>query len=79
MAVQLDVAHDLRPMDDGVRSDPGEGERFENDVRLALIKGALPHLTVLEFTARARATTAPTRTPTTITPTRSTCSRASSS
>jgi quercetin dioxygenase-like cupin family protein len=38
-------------MDDGVRTGPGEGERFEDDVRLALIKGALPHLTVLEFTA----------------------------
>ena len=36
---------------DGVRSGPDEGERFENDVRLALIKAALPHLTVLEFTA----------------------------
>ena len=36
-------------MDGGVRSDPGGGERFENDVRVALIKAALPHLTVLEF------------------------------
>ena len=30
-------------------SNPGEGERFEDDVRLALIKAALPHVTVLEF------------------------------
>jgi quercetin dioxygenase-like cupin family protein len=35
---------------DGVRSGPGEGERFEDDVRLALIKGALPDVTMLEFT-----------------------------
>ena len=33
-----------------MRNGPGEGERFEDDVRIALIKGALPHLTVLEFT-----------------------------
>ena len=38
-------------MEGGVRTGPGDGERFENDVRLALIKAALPHLTVLEFTA----------------------------
>ncbi len=37
-------------MDDGVRSDPGEGERFDDGVRVALIKAALLHLTVLEFT-----------------------------
>jgi len=37
-------------MDDGIRSGPGEGERFENEIRVALIKGALPHVTVLEFT-----------------------------
>lgn len=35
---------------DGVRSGPDEGERFENELRLALVKGALPQLTVLEFT-----------------------------
>src|SRR3954463_3365659 len=34
---------------DGIRSGPGEGERFEDDIRVALIKGALPHVTVLEF------------------------------
>ena len=32
-----------------MRHGPGEGERFEDDVRVALIKGALPQLTVLEF------------------------------
>jgi mannose-6-phosphate isomerase-like protein (cupin superfamily) len=36
-------------MSDGVLHGPGEGERFEDDVRVAVIKAALPHLTVLEF------------------------------
>ena len=36
-------------MDEGVRSGPGEGERFENEIRTALVRCALPHLTVLEF------------------------------
>ena len=40
---------------EGVRSDPGEGERFENDVRSVLIKAALPHVTVLEFTVESDA------------------------
>ena len=35
---------------EGVRSGPGEGERFENDIRVALIKCALPGLTTIEFT-----------------------------
>jgi quercetin dioxygenase-like cupin family protein len=34
---------------DGVRNDPGEGERFEDERRLVLIKAALPDMTVLEF------------------------------
>jgi quercetin dioxygenase-like cupin family protein len=36
-------------VDEAVRHGPGEGERYEDDVRVALIKGALPQLTVLEF------------------------------
>lgn len=36
-------------------SGPGEGERFENDRRVALIKAALPDLTVLEFTIESDA------------------------
>jgi quercetin dioxygenase-like cupin family protein len=36
-------------VDEAVHTGPGEGERFEDDVRVALIKAALPHLTVLEF------------------------------
>jgi quercetin dioxygenase-like cupin family protein len=35
---------------DGIRNDPGEGERFEDEIRTALVKCALPHLTAIEFT-----------------------------
>ena len=35
---------------EAVRSGPGEGERFENDIRVALVKCALPHVTAIEFT-----------------------------
>jgi len=37
----------------GVHTGPGEGERFEDDVRVALIKCALPDTTVIEFSVVA--------------------------
>lgn len=40
-------------MAEAVRTGPGEGERFENDVRVALVKCALPDTTVIEFTVLA--------------------------
>ncbi|HEY6016144.1 MAG TPA: cupin domain-containing protein [Gaiellaceae bacterium] len=42
-------------MEGEIVSGPGEGERFVNDRRIALIKAALPDVTVLEFTIESDA------------------------